>query len=214
MPPRNSPPQRIPPRGRFITVEGVDGAGKSTHIPVIAGQLRARGLDVLVTREPGGTPLAETLRAMLLSEAMDPATETLLMFAARGDHVRRVIQPALEAGRWVLCDRFTDATIAYQGAGKGVARQFINALAEGTHPGLAPDCTFVFDCPWSVSRERLSITGRALDRFEREDQAFFERVRAGYLGLADKEPHRVRVIDASGAPAEVEKLVHKAILTI
>ncbi len=214
MPPKNSLPARGPHPGRFITVEGMDGAGKSTHIPVIAEHLRRRGHDVLVTREPGGTPLAEKFRGILLSEAMDPATETLLMFAARSDHVARVIRPALEAGRWVVCDRFTDATIAYQGAGKGVSRSFINALAEGAHPGLSPDCTLIFDCPWPTARERLAITGRALDRFEREDQAFFERVRAGYLSLAATEPRRIRLIDASGAPTTVEKLVYEAIVTL
>jgi len=214
MQPKNSLLARGAHRGRFITLEGVDGAGKSTHIPAIADFLRGLGHDVLVTREPGGTPLAEKFRDILLSEAMDPATETLLMFAARSDHVARVIRPALDAGRWVVCDRFTDATFAYQGGGKGVSRDLIEALAVGAHPGLYPDFTLVFDCPWAVARERLAMTGRALDRFEREDQAFFERVRAAYLALSDKEPRRVRLIDAASAAAEVEKRVHKVLLTI
>ncbi|MGE0873962.1 MAG: dTMP kinase [Burkholderiales bacterium] len=203
-----------PSRGRFITLEGVDGAGKSTHVPAIEALLRHRGLDVLVTREPGGTPLAESLRSLLLAEPMDPVTETLLMFAARGDHVRRVLEPALASGRWVVCDRFTDATRAYQGAGKGVPAELIEQFAHSVHAGLAPDLTLVFDCPWAVASARLGRTGRALDRFEREDRDFFERVRAAYLALARREPRRVRVLDATRSLEIIKKQLEEEIATI
>ena len=202
---------RASERGRFITLEGVDGAGKSTHIPWIAEQLRQGGREVVVTREPGGTPLAEKLRAQVLADSMDPLCETLLMFASRADHVRQVIHPALARGAWVLCDRFTDATAAYQGGGKGVSRDLIRRLAEAVHSGLAPDRTLVFDCPYEVSRQRLGASGRPLDRFEAEGRAFFERVRGAYRELARSEPERVHVIEASRAPelvkAELEKLL-------
>ena len=182
---------------KFLTLEGVDGAGKSSHIEFIADAVRTKGGHVIVTREPGGTDLAERLRQVILGEPLSPVMETLLVFAARADHVARVIQPALKAGHWVVCDRFTDATLAYQGAGNGVSADLIVRLAEAAHPGLKPDLTLVFDCPYEVSRERLSKSGRALDRFEREDRAFFERVRSAYLALAKAEPKRIRVIDAS-----------------
>jgi len=201
-------------RGKLITVEGVDGAGKSTHIPHIAEQLRSRALKILVTREPGGTLLAERLRQLLLGETMDPIAETLLMFAARADHVDRVISPALAEGTWVLCDRFTEATIAYQGGGKGVATDLIRRLAEATHPGLVPDRTFVFDCPYEVARERLDRTGKTLDRFEREDREFFERVRASYLAQARADPGRIRVIDASVALHDIHKVLDEEMLTL
>ena len=191
-------------RGKFITLEGVDGAGKSTHISWIAERLGQGGREVVVTREPGGTPLAEKLRALVLAEPMDPLAETLLMFAARADHVHKVIRPALERGAWVVCDRFTDATLAYQGAGKGVPADRIRQLAQAVHPGLLPDQTLVFDCPYEVSRSRLSNSGRDLDRFEAEERAFFERVRAAYRGLAEAEPRRVCIIDGSKAPQEVK----------
>jgi len=199
--------------GRFITLEGVDGAGKSTLIPWIAGRLRRPGREIVLTREPGGTPLAEKLRALVLGEAMDPISETLLMFAARFDHVRKIIAPAIARGAWVVCDRFTDATLAYQGGGKGVAADLIRNLAQSVHPGLAPDQTLVFDCPYDVSRNRLSASGRKLDRFEAEEQAFFERVRAAYRALAAAEPGRVRIIDGSQAPWEVKAEVEKYILS-
>jgi dTMP kinase len=196
-------------RGKFITLEGVDGAGKSTLVPWIAARLGRAGREVVVTREPGGTPLAEKLRAMVLAEPMDPLSETLLMFAARFDHVQKVIQPALQRGAWVVCDRFTDATLAYQGGGKGVSSDLIKSLAQSVHPGLAPDQTLVFDCPYDVSRGRLSASGRTLDRFEAEERGFFDRVRAAYRVIAEAEPGRVRVLDGSLAPelvkAEVEK---------
>ncbi len=197
-------------RGKLITVEGVDGAGKSTHMDLIRDLLRARGQRVVVTREPGGTPLAEKLRDLVLSEAMQPLPETLLMFAARADHVHRTIEPALESGAWVLCDRFTDATRAYQGGGKGVPQELIEQLAEAVHPGLQPHRTFLFDCAYEVARQRLGSTGKALDRFEREGRDFFERVRQAYLSRASAEPQRFRVIDASRSVSDVElRLAHE-----
>jgi dTMP kinase len=199
--------------GRFITLEGVDGAGKSTHIPWIADKLRAAGLEVVVTREPGGTPLAEKLRALVLAEAMDPLAETLLMFAARADHVQRVIAPALARGAWVLCDRFTDATLAYQGAGKGVSADRIRQLAQAVHPGLSPDQTLVFDCPYEVSRSRLSNAGRELDRFEVEERAFFDRVREAYRQLAEAEPGRMRLLDGSRSPDKVKAEIESILIS-
>lgn len=196
----------------FVTLEGVDGAGKSSHIEYIADAVRASGRPhVIVTREPGGTELAERLRQAILSEAMSPLIETLLVFAARADHVAKVIRPALEAGTSVVCDRFTDATLAYQGAGHGVPVHLIEHLADAAHPGLKPERTLVFDCPYEVSRQRLAKTGRALDRFEREDAAFFERVRRQYVELARAEPARMRIIDASRDFEPVRKSIQQAL---
>jgi len=196
-------------RGKFLTLEGVDGAGKSTHQKFIADFVATRAPHVIVTREPGGTELAERLREAILTQAMTPVVETLLIFAARADHVARVIRPALEAGTWVVCDRFSDATVAYQGAGNGVPAELIERLGAAAHPGLVPDRTLVFDCSYDVSRSRLSSSGKALDRFEREDRAFFERVRAAYLERARAEPARVRVIDASVAVPEIRKALER-----
>lgn len=201
-------------RGRFITLEGVDGAGKSTHIPWIARQLRAAGHAVVVTREPGGTPLAEKLRSLILTEAMDPLTETLLLFAARADHVQHIIRPALERGDWVLCDRFGDATVAYQHGGKGVPIQLIERLGEAARGGLTPDRTLVFDCSYEVSRERLAAAGRAPDRFEREDRGFFDRVRAAYAQLAENEPSRIRRIDGANNLEQIKGELRKHILVL
>jgi dTMP kinase len=200
--------------GRFISLDGVDGAGKSSHVEDIAALLRGRGRRVLVTREPGGTPLAEKLRALALAEPMDALSETLLMFAARSDHLRRVIRPALSDGTWVLCDRFTDATVAYQGGGKGVSLDLIGHLRQAVHPDLEPDLTLVFDCPYEIARARLGRTAKAPDRFEREGREFFERVREGYLRLAAAQPARIRVIDAAGALEDIKKSVEKEILSI
>jgi len=194
-------------RGKFITLEGVDGAGKSTHAEFIADALRTRGRHVIATREPGGTDLAERLREAILSQDMAPGVETLLLFAARADHVAKVIRPALEAGNWVVCDRFSDATAAYQGAGKGVDAGLIERLRQLAHPGLEPDRTFVFDCPYEVAKTRLTGANRPLDRFEREDRAFFERVRGAYLERARAEPDRMRVIDASTDMATIRKAI-------
>jgi dTMP kinase len=194
-------------RGKFVTLEGMDGAGKSTHQKFVADFVAMRAPHVIQTREPGGTDLAERLRDAILSQSMAPEVETLLIFAARADHVARVIRPALEAGTWVVCDRFTDATAAYQGAGKGVPGDLIERLAAAAHPGLAPDRTLVFDCSFEVSRQRLQ--GRTLDRFEREDRAFFERVRAAYLERSRAESQRVRLIDASVPVPEIRKALER-----
>jgi dTMP kinase len=199
-------------RGRFITLEGVDGAGKSTHVDFLAQRLAALGRQPLVTREPGGTPLAEKLRALVLTEPMAPLAETLLMFAARADHVERVIRPALESGRWVLCDRFTDATVAYQGAGKGVSQELIQRLAQAVHPDLLPDRTLVFDCPFEVARRRLAASGRRLDRFENEGAEFFNRVRQAYLARAAAEPNRVRIIDATQTIEDIQNALQTSVL--
>ena len=184
-------------RGKLITFEGVDGAGKSTHVEWFANELRSAGHSVVVTREPGGSPLGEKLRELVLHEPMDAVTETLLVFTARDDHLKKRIQPALDAGTWVVCDRFTDSTVAYQGGGKGVAPGLIEAMRKIVHPDLQPDCTLIFDCSFEVSQERMQRSGRALDRFEREGRAFFERVRAAYLAVAKADPGRVRVIDST-----------------
>jgi dTMP kinase len=197
---------------RFITLEGVDGAGKSTHLQFIADAVAAAsGRHAIVTREPGGTDLAERLRRAILEEPLEPMAETLLVFAARAHHVAKVIRPALEAGSWVVCDRFLDATYAYQGAGKGVPVDFIEKLAAASHPGLVPDRTLVFDCSYEVARKRLAGSGKRLDRFEREDQAFFERVRNAYLGLAQADPGRMRVIDASAEVAHIRHNLERAL---
>ncbi|MBI3371199.1 MAG: dTMP kinase [Betaproteobacteria bacterium] len=201
-------------RGKFITLEGVDGAGKSSHVESIAALLRARGRRVLVTREPGGTPLAEKLRALVLTESMDPLSETLLMFSARSDHLRRVLAPALAEGTWVVCDRFTDATVAYQGGGKGVSLELIECLRGAVHPDLEPDLTLIFDCPFEVARERMGRTGKALDRFEREGREFFERVRGTYLRTAAAQPERIRVIDASGELFNIKKSVEQYVVSV
>jgi len=194
-------------KGRFVTLEGVDGAGKSTHQQFVADFLATKAPHIIQTREPGGTELAERLREAILQNAMAPEVETLLIFAARADHVMRVIRPALDAGSWIVCDRFTDASVAYQGAGKGVPVDLIQRLSAAAHAGLAPDRTFVFDCSYEVSQKRLA--GKKLDRFEREDRAFFERVRRCYLELARAEPGRVRVIDAAQTLPEIRKALER-----
>jgi len=195
----------------FVTLEGVDGAGKSSHVQYVADLLRERGRHVIVTREPGGTDLAERLRKAILEEPMEPATETLLLLAARADHVQRVIRPALEAGTSVVCDRFEDATLAYQGAGKGVPRDLIERLSQAAHPGLRPDRTLLFDCTYEVSSRRLAASGKTLDRFEREGRAFFDRVRDAYLARARAEPGRIRVIDSSGDLESVRRQIAPAL---
>lgn len=199
-------------RGRFITLEGVDGAGKSTHLQFVADAVAAASRrHVIVTREPGGTDLAERLREAILQQPMEPLAETLLIAAARADHVARVIRPALEAGTSVVCDRFHDATAAYQGAGKGVPLDLIERLGEAAHPGLRPDRTLVFDCSYEVAKQRLGASGKKLDRFERESQAFFERVRDAYLSRARAEPARMRVIDATADVVQIRKQLQQAL---
>jgi dTMP kinase len=195
----------------FVTLEGVDGAGKSSHVQYVADLLRERSRHVIVTREPGGTDLAERLRKAILEEPMEPATETLLLLAARADHVQRVIRPALEAGTAVVCDRFEDATLAYQGAGKGVPLDLIERLSQAAHPGLRPHRTLLFDCTYEVSSRRLAASGKTLDRFEREGRAFFDRVRDAYLARARAEPGRIRVIDSSGDLESVRRQIAPAL---
>ena len=190
-------------RGKFITLEGIDGAGKSTFIPWLERRIRAKGADVLVTREPGGTSVGERLRAVLLHESMDARAETLLMFAVRQEHIVRVIVPALEAGRWVLCDRFTDATFAYQGGGRGVPEHEIAILERWVQGKLQPDLTILFDLPLDIAHARRQ-SARTPDRFESERMEFFARVREAYLRRARRCPDRIRIIDGSVSPAEVE----------
>lgn len=204
----------MPAAGLFISFEGIDGAGKSTHIAALADAFRARGRQVTLTREPGGTPLAEKLRALVLGDPMDPLCEALLMFAARRDHLCNVIEPALAAGAVVLCDRFTDATFAYQGHGRGfdldVLRQlerWVQARPDGRM--RQPDLTVWFDLPAAVAAERLS-GARAPDRFEALPQVFFERVASGYAARADAEPDRFARIDADRPRDDVARQVRGA----
>ncbi len=200
-------------RGKFITLDGIDGAGKSTHLAGIANFLRRRGKEVVVTREPGGTLLGEKLRDLLLSHPMHIETEALLMFAARREHIAQVILPALTAGNWVLSDRFTDATYAYQGGGRGMSRDRIAVLERWVQEhDLRPDLTLIFDVPVKVAESRLAKSRS--DRFEREDQGFFERVRAGYLERAAADPRRVRVIDANRSESEVKVMVENIVSSI
>jgi dTMP kinase len=195
----------FPATGRFITLEGIDGAGKSTHAAFIAARINAQGRKVVATREPGGTALGEQLRLLLLKEPMTRDTEALLMFAARREHLELVIRPALSRGDWVVCDRFTDATYAYQGGGHGVPFTRIGELEQWVHEDCQPDVTFLFDVPTGVSRARLDSAeraGRALDKFEREANGFFTRVREAYLERAAAWPARFRIIDST-RPVEI-----------
>jgi len=192
--------------GKFISLEGIEGAGKSTLAPALEAALRARGLAVRLTREPGGTPLAEQLRALVLargSERISAEAETLLMFAARAIHLENLIRPALRSGVWVICDRFTDATRAYQGAGRGVDPELIERLAGTVHGDLWPHRTLVLDLPVEQGLTRARQRTGHGDRFEDEDRRFFERVRARYLELAAREPARVRVLDGAASPDSV-----------
>lgn len=190
-------------RGRFITFEGIDGAGKSSQIAAFVAWLERRGRIVEQTREPGGTELGERLRELLLHQPMHLETEAMLMFAARREHLAERILPALEAGRWVVSDRFSDATYAYQVGGRGLDPAKFAALEQWVHPGFQPELTLVFDLSPERAAQRLAGTGNAPDRFERERRDFFERVRAAYLERAAKDPGRVRVIDADRDPATI-----------
>ncbi len=201
------------PRGRFITLEGVDGAGKSTQVAWLAERLRQAGKDVVLTREPGGTPLGERLRELILNEPMHLETEALLVFAARREHLAQVILPALAAGRWVVSDRFTDATYAYQGGGRGLGEGRIAILERWVQASLQPDLTLVFDVPIEVARQRLEGSAAALDRFEREQGPFFQRVRNAYLSRAAASNGRMIVIDSNRPPEliknELEEIVQR-----
>ena len=190
-------PSRHPPYpGRFITFEGIDGAGKSTHIDYVTGLLQAKNRQVIVTREPGGTGLGEKLREIQLHDQMTPETEALLMFAARREHLAEVIEPALKRGEWVISDRFTDASFAYQGGGRGLAREKLQELETWVHPHLQPDLTFLFDVSPEIAQTRLEAA-RSPDKFEREKADFFNRVRGEYLLRAKEFPERFRIIDSS-----------------
>jgi dTMP kinase len=196
-------------KGKFITFEGIDGAGKSSHVEWLAETLRQRGLVVKVTREPGGTELGEKLRGLLLSESMHLETETLLMFAARREHLAQVIEPALKRGEWVVCDRFTDATFAYQGGGRGLDRNKLQQLEHWVHENLQPDLTLLFDLPLDVARERIALASRVLDRFEQERADFHERVRQVYLDRAKHNPSRIRVIDGQETIENIRKTLEQ-----
>ncbi|WP_289174202.1 dTMP kinase [uncultured Parasutterella sp.] len=187
-------------KGKLITVEGVDGAGKSTQMAVIDQALRERGIDLVRTREPGGPETAEKIRELLLNEPMSPKCELMLMFAAREENLDKIIRPALAKGQWVLCDRFTDASYAYQGYGRGRSIEEIRALENFVHPDLKPDLTVLFDVPTEVAAARLS---RKLDRFEKESQDFHRRVREGYLRMAKAEPERFYVVDGTQTPEQI-----------
>jgi len=198
---------------KFITFEGVDGAGKSTHLNWFADTLRQRGLDVLVTREPGGTPLGERLREILLNQPMHAETEALLMFAARLEHIAQVIKPALQRGTWVVSDRFSDASFAYQGGGRGVPLTKLEQLESWVHEDLQPDLTLLFDIPIEVARQRLA-NNATLDRFEQEQGSFFEKVRQAYLDRYRKTPRRFSLIDASQTPEQVKAELAKVVASL
>jgi len=186
--------------GKFITVEGIEGVGKTTNIAFIRNYLQARGVQVCVSREPGGTVIAEQIRQLLIAHHQEPLhedAELLLVFAARAQHLHELIGPALAKGQWVVCDRFTDATFAYQGAGRGLSTARIEQLQQWVQGPLRPDLTLVLDLPVALGMSRVSRRGAA-DRFEREQHSFFERVRGAYLERARQEPERVRVVDAAG----------------
>jgi dTMP kinase len=205
------------PRGRFISFEGIDGAGKSTHVGWVVERVRAAGITAVSTREPGGTPLGEKLRELLLHQPMSHDSEALLMFAARREHVELVIRPALARGDWVICDRFTDATYAYQGGGHRVPHAAIEALERWIHPDCQPDLTLLFDVEPDVSRARLGraeAQGRTLDKFEREQADFFARVRAAYLDRARAHPERFRRIDGARPIDDVRDQIATLLATL
>ena len=200
-------------RGKFITLEGMDGAGKSTHIPDIIKLLESKGVKVISTREPGGTVLGEQLRTLLLNEPMHPETETLLMFAARREHIAQIIEPALAKGAWVLSDRFTDATYAYQSGGRGVLANKVIELEAWVQGNLQPDLTLLFDVPVEVSVARLA-SARTPDKFERESAEFFTKIRNAYLDRATKNPNRFCIINSNQALEDVKVEVKKIISTL
>ncbi len=202
-----------PDKNKFITFEGVDGAGKSTHLAWFAEMLRQRGHDVVVTREPGGTPLGEQLREILLNQTMSVGTEAMLMFAARLEHIEQIIKPALLACKWVISDRFSDASFAYQGSGRGMDWNKLKQLEQWVHPDLQPDLTLFFDVPVAVARQRLA-NNISLDRFEQEQADFFERVRAGYHKRVQENPHRYVVIDAAQSLEQVKLQLEKIIVSL
>lgn len=201
-------------KGKFITFEGIDGAGKSSHVEWLAAFLRERGKTVHVTREPGGTELGEKLRTLLLNDPMHLETETLLMFAARREHLARLIEPALTRGEWVVCDRFSDATYAYQGGGRGLDKAKFLALEHWVHEHVQPDLTLLFDLPLDVARERIVLASRVLDKFEQERADFHERVRQAYLERAHTNPSRVRIVNANQTREEIRKSLEVIVSSI
>jgi dTMP kinase len=199
---------------KFITFEGIDGAGKSTHIAATVAQLRAAGREVVQTREPGGTDLAEELRRYILCKPMAATTELLLMFASRREHLEQKIWPALKSGKWVVCDRFTDSTMAYQGYGRNLGISLVSELARLAHPDFSPDLTLWFDVSPEVAAQRIE-TGRGVtDRFEREQAAFFERVRNGYASIAAREPERVKRVNSEETLEKVALNVQRHIAAL
>jgi dTMP kinase len=192
--------------GKFITFEGIDGAGKSTHIAFVADYIKQRGVELVSSREPGGTPLGEKLREIVLHEKMDLETEALLVFASRREHLAQVIEPALKRGAWVISDRFTDSTFAYQGGGRGMSVTKLEALEQWVHPALQPDLTLLFDVPLEVARARLDAT-RDLDKFEQEKADFFAATRTEYLRRAAQFPQRFRVIDSTQSIAAIQQQI-------
>jgi len=204
-------------RGKFITFEGIDGAGKTTHLAWFRDRLAAKpalaGHAVVMTREPGGTPLGETLREIVLNQPMDLETEALVMFAARREHLARVIEPALARGDWVLSDRFTDATFAYQGGGRGLPRDKLETLERWVQGGFQPDLTVLFDVPTDTASERRGAA-RAPDRFERETDAFFARTRAEYLRRAQEAPYRFAIVDATQPIDEIRAKLEEIIASV
>jgi dTMP kinase len=192
--------------GKFITFEGIDGAGKSTHIAFVADYIQQRGIELVGSREPGGTPLGEQLRELVLHQKMHIETEALLVFASRREHIAQVIQPALERGACVISDRFTDSSFAYQGGGRGMSLAKLEALEQWVHPHLQPDLTLLFDVPLDVARARLDAT-RELDKFEQEKADFFAATRAEYLRRAAQFPERFRVIDSTQSIAAIQQQI-------
>jgi dTMP kinase len=203
-------------RGKFITVEGIEGVGKSTNIDFLSSLIEAKGLSVVSTREPGGTPIAERIRALLLEhgeETMTDIAELLLFFAARSLHIHNAIKPALQTGQWVVCDRFTDASRAYQGSGRGFKQDTINTLADWVQEGLQPDLTILLDAPAEIGMDRAGRRGTA-DRLEIEKTEFYARVREGYLALAESEPERFAIIDASQTLDDVQAAIKKKLVRL
>lgn len=203
-------------KGKFITIEGIEGVGKSSNLRFIADLVKANGKQVLMTREPGGTPIAEAIRRILLDEFAESTlakTELLLLYAGRLQHVEHIIKPALNKGIWVICDRFTDATYAYQGAGRGIALGEIDQLNQWTLGDFAPDCTIILDAPVEVAFARIQKQ-RDLDRFEKERKPFFEKIRAQYLKMAGENATRYQVIDASRALSEVQQSLKEIMIPL
>lgn len=201
-------------KGKFITLEGVDGAGKSTHLSWLVDTLRSQGKTVVQTREPGGTPLGEKLRELLLHEPMHLETEALLMFAARREHLEQVILPAVARGDWVVCDRFTDASFAYQGGGRGLSTDKLGQLERWVQGDVQPDLTLLFDLPIDIAAQRMTSAARTLDRFEQEKADFHERVRAAYLARANENPGRFRVLDGRQSIEQIKKQLEVIISSV